>query len=119
MALVTPDYTDAQDQIEPGEYFTRITKCEQKTSQKGSQYLNWTLETFNEDDSKNNGRMVWYTTMLEGRGAGMLKQFIKTITGEEPGAKFDTDEMIGKEMKAVLMEDGQGRVNIKAIKAIH
>jgi len=118
MALVTPDYTEAQDQIQPGEYYTRIQKCEEKTSQKGAKYLNWTLETFNEDEPKNNGRMIWYTTMLEGKGAGMLQKFITVVTGSAKDGAFDTDELVGGEFISIVAQDVQGRSTIKGIKTI-
>lgn len=116
--LVNPDFSDAQDPIEPGEYFVRIEKCEQKTSKNGNAYLNWTLKTFNEEEEKNNDRAMWHTTMLEGRGAGMLKDFVKAATGEPPAGSFDTEELIGRELKVVVGQDSEGRTQIKAVRQV-
>ena len=117
--LVTPNYSETQDPLEPGEYYARITKCEKKTGKtSGAAYLNWTLNTFNEEDAKNNDRMFWHITMLEGKGAGMLKTFYKAATGKDQEGALDWDELMGKEVKAVLYTDDQGYTKVKAITAI-
>ena len=118
MALVTPDFTESQDPIEAGEYTMRVTGVEEKTSQAGAKYLSWTLETFNEQDPKNNGRKHWHITMLEGRGAGMLKQFYTACTNEALEGAFDTEQLIGRELAVVINVDDEGRARTKAVKPI-
>lgn len=117
--LVTPDFSEAQDPIDEGTYYAKIDKVEQKTSKNGHAMLNWTLETFNEQDPKNNGRKVWHTTMLEGRGAGMLKDFLQKVSGGEyQGGAFDPSEFVNREMQIVIAKDAEGRTNIKGIKSV-
>lgn len=127
MALVTPDFSESTDgPIMPGDYAARILKAEVKTSQAGNTYVKWELGLFNCDGdyAKYNDRKVWHNTMLTGRGAGMFKKFVKAATGEAPaeGRGFDTDTMIGREIRVTLAErlDQDGTVSdYPDVKAVH
>lgn len=107
MALVEPDFSESVDKaIIPGTYNARIQQAEVKTSQAGNKYVKWTLSIFGceGDSSVYNNRYVWHNTMLTGRGAGMLKKFVKAATGEEPQGAFDTDALVGRELSITLKE---------------
>ena len=123
MALITPDFTDAAefDAIPEGVYKTRITKGEVKISQKGDQYVNWTLSVFDSADGKNLNRNIWHTTMCSGRGAGLLKKFLKEVTGEVP-PQFDTEALIGRQIEVTvghrIDDKGEKRAEVKAVRAL-
>ena len=116
--LVSPDFSEAQESITPGEYKVRITNCEQKTSKKDTPYLRWELTTFGSENPKNDGRKIWHSTMLAGKGAGMLKQFYTACTGETLEGNFDTEQLFGKEVVVVVDLTDQGYTNVKGIKQI-
>ena len=126
MPVITPDFSEASDQpIQAGTYNARILKSEQRTSQNGNDYIKWTLSLFGCEGeyAALNNRYVWYNTMLSGRGASMLKKFVKAATGETPPAEFDTDSLVGKEVCLVLVPgvDQQGNPSdypdVKAVTA--
>jgi len=100
MRLV-PDFSEAKDfdPIPDGTYTANITDWELKTSQKGAQYVSWTLTTTGAegDLAQFNGRKVWHNTMLSGPGSGMLKQMYKNITSKDIDADFDTEELMGQQ----------------------
>jgi len=116
--LVQPDFSEAQEPITAGEYKVRVTGCEQKTSQKGAPYLRWELTTFASEEPKDDGRKMWHTTMISGRGAGMLKQFYQVCTGESLEGNFDTEQLLGREFVAVVALDDKGYTNVKGMKPI-
>ena len=117
--LYTPDFTEAAEDIKPGEYQVRITGCDEKTSKAGNTYLKWTLETTNESDPKNNGRKMWHNTMLSGKGVIMLKRFWDAATGgAEMGDQIDTEQLIGKELSVTVDLNDNGYAEVKGVKPI-
>lgn len=103
---ITPDFTEALEAIPEGEYAARVTEVEVKTSgdkskNPGSKYLNWKLETFGKNDDKLNGRTIYHTTPLSGKGAGILKAFFKAV-GVDTSGSLDTDIIMGRELVVVL-----------------
>lgn len=128
MAIISPDFSEAVEftPIQPGVYNTRIMACETKTSQKGDTYLKWTLQIFGAEGAaaKFNNLNVYTNTMLKGPGAGRLKELLVAAIGEAR-TQLDTDILIGKEVKAVLVEGKRqdGSVSqypeVKTIKPLH
>lgn len=127
--LVTPDFSEVADQITPGTYKVRVTKGDIKQWKEDdpkSTYVNWTLETFGDDNTKNNGRKIFYKTSTSGKGAFMLQQFYRAATGSALTGKFDTEQLYGKEL-AVEMVDGvnyktgepTGYPDVKRVKSIN
>ena len=102
---IQPDFSESLDSLPAGEYPTRVTDCAVKTSKEGNQYLNWTLETFGKTDDRMNGRKIFHSTPIRGRGAGILKSFIKATTGQTEITNFDTEDYMGKELVVVLVEN--------------
>ena len=127
--IITPDFSEAvelkNEPIVPGVYKTRITDCEQKTARSGSKYLNWKLTIFGAegDFARQNNRPVFMMTMIEGKGAGRLKEFAKAALGRVP-TPIDTDEFLGKEVEVVLverrMDDGtiSNYPDVKTVRAV-
>jgi hypothetical protein len=106
---ITPDFSEASESspIPAGVYKARITACEQKTSQRsGNAYLNWKLTIFGADGElkRQNNRLLFLATVLNGPGAGRLMDLYKAATGAKPSGPFDTDELIGKEVEVVVVE---------------
>lgn len=117
---INPDFSEALDSLPPGEYKVRVTDSELKTSQAGNEYLNWKLSTFGSDDSRMNDRVIYHSTPISGKGAGILKQFLKAVGVDPTGGNFDTDMVHGKELAVVVIEDPQGGTfpRVKTVKAI-
>lgn len=129
MPLITPDFSESSDAPwQEGIYNARIEEATVKTSQKGNQYVRWTMSVFGAegDYAKFNNRKVWHNTMLSGRGAGMLKKFIKAATGEvlAEGQGLDTDALIGREVALTITQgfDQDGNVSdypeVKAVNSV-
>lgn len=123
MGLIKPDFSEVQDKVEPGEYKLRVDSFKETsyTSQKTQQevpVLNWRLVTFGESDPKNEGRSVFHRTPVAGGGAFKLKDLYKACTGEELEGEFDTDQLIGKEVGAVVIENDRGYTEIKSLRAL-
>lgn len=108
MSLVTPDFSECQDAVEPGTYKVRVKKGEVKEWPSGGQYINWELETFGETETKNNGRRVFHKTSVSGKGAFMLQQLYHAATGTQLKGSFDTEQLVGKNV-AVEIIDGVNR----------
>ena len=111
--LVTPDFSEIVEQqnesIADGIYTARIEGVEQKTSKAGAPMLSWKLVIFGADGelARFNNWTVFYTTMLGGKGAGMLKSFYRAATKTDLKGAFDATELYGKEVQITL----QSRLN--------
>lgn len=116
MALIQPDFSEAVENLPEGEYAVRISDVEMKDSKAGNKYLNWSMETFGKDDDRLNGRKIFHTTPIAGKGAGILKAFVKAC-GMEATNSFDTDELMGRELVVVLKNNPERAFpEIKAVK---
>ena len=116
MVLIEPDFSEAVESLPAGEYPVRVVGCEQKDSKAGNVYLNWTLETFGKSSEQLNGRKVFHTTPITGKGAGILKAFVKAC-GMEVGGSFDTEELMGAELVVVLaVNPDRAYPEVKAVK---
>lgn len=94
---IQPNYSEASRPMEAGTYFCRVIAAELKHGkEKGTPYVNWQLETVPEK------RKVFYSTPIEGRGAGMLKHFIRCIDKNYEEGEYDTDILLGHIVKADL-----------------
>ena len=102
---ITPNFQDAFAQLIDGIYTVKIISVEGKTSQMGNKYLNWKLETVPERS------LVYYSTVIEGKGAGMLKHFIRCVLDPEyENGQFDTEDFIGRTLTMQLkVKDIEGR----------
>lgn len=127
--LVTPDFSDVQDSVGTGTYFCRIVDAQmgewQKKDGSGSTpYINWRMETFNEENPKNNGRSVFHKTPLTGGGAFRLKDFYKAATKSQLAGPFETEELLGKEVLITLVDgtdrDGNptGFTDVKTVRPV-
>lgn len=117
--LIEPDFSEVKDSVAAGVYYARIVdskvdKWEGKDDKNGQKkpdttFINWTLETFNESDEKNNGRKIFHKTPINGGGAFRLKEFYKAAMGEELTGSFDRTMLYGKELEVTIV-DGKNRV---------
>lgn len=114
MALVTPDFTEVQGALLPGVYSARVADVEAKTSKAGKPYLNWKLETFGANDAAANGRVFFHSTPTTGKGAFRLQELYKAAVGEDLVGGFDTEMLLGREVKAVLVDGVDQQGNAKA-----
>lgn len=121
MAFIEPDFSEVQEKIEAGTYHSRVVGSEMKESKKGNKYLRWTLETMNEANPTNNGRKIFHTTPISGKGAGILMAFYQACTGEEltkDNASFDTEQLIGRECEVVVDINENGYTEVKSVKTL-
>lgn len=112
MAVITPDYSQETKPIDKGTYDARIKKFEMKKSQNtGDRYIMWTLEVTNGDHA---GKTLSHNTMIEGRGAGLLKKFLKTIDQYYEDGPFDPEGYLGMRCGIeVGPEEYQGKTSMK------
>ncbi len=100
--IVTPNFDEALESgpVLTGIYKARITDAELKKSRKGEGMINWKLTIFGAegDYATQNNRPVFVTTMTEGKGAGMLKEFARKVLGQVPQA-WDTDQFLSREVE--------------------
>lgn len=119
--LVKPDFSEIAEEIVPGDYSVTVKKAEVKAWPDGSNYINWTLETYGSPEQKNNGRYLFHKTSTSGKGAFMLQKFYRAATGEALTGAFDTEQLIGRKVAVQVvagMKDGQptGYNEIKAVR---
>lgn len=127
--LVMPDLSNVKENVTPGTYKVRITgsKCGEWNNDRGTtRWVNWEMQTFGEDEAKNNGRYIFHRTPIEGGAAFKFRDFYKAATKAEykAGTQFDTEQLLGKEL-VVTVDDGvnkegspTGYAEVKAVKPI-
>lgn len=123
--LVTPDFSQVADRVGEGIYKARIVDSKHdmwtgKDGKKDTNLIVWTLETFGESDSKNNGRKIFHRTPIEGGGAFRLQDFYRAAMGEECSGSFDRTMLHGRELEITVVpqKDKPEYMDIKAVKAI-
>lgn len=116
MTFIKPDFSEVTDNVGPGTYSARVIGQETgawpgKDGKPDTHFVKWTLETFNEEDPKNNGRRIFHRTPISGKGAFLFQQFYRAAFGntEIPEDGIDLETFLGKEM-TVTMVDGVDRV---------
>lgn len=123
--LITPDFSSVQDPIREGYYKVRIVDAKpgEWAARKGkpaTRYLNWRMETFGEQDDKNNGRSIFHSTPIEGGGAFRLRDFYKAATGMDLSGSFDYTMLYGAEVEVLIgtQKDKPEYTEIKAVRPI-
>lgn len=124
MSLIQPDFTEVQENVTAGTYKVRIVDAkmgEWNTERGTTPYINWSMETFGEDEAKNNGRRIFHKTPITGKGAFRLQQFYKAATKADLKGGFDTEQLFGKELMATVVDgvdkegNATGYTEIKAV----
>lgn len=115
--LVTPNFSDVQDKVEPGEYSVRVVSVDlgewpAKADRGPIKHLQLRMETFGEDMEKNNGRSIFDRVALEGGGAFRLQDLASAVD-MDVAQGFDTEDLIGKELRVVVTENN-GYMNVKS-----
>ncbi len=92
--LVTPDFSETTDRVGEGVYKVRVVDSKMdswkgKDGKKDTTVIAWTLETFGEEQSKNNGRRIFHRTPIEGKGVFRLQDFYRAAMGEDCTGAFD------------------------------
>lgn len=123
MSLVTPDFSEIQEDVTPGTYRVVVKKGEVKEWPNGGTYVNWELETFGEPEAKNNGRRIFHKTSTSGKGAFTLQQIYRAAVGQALTGPFDTEQIIGKQVAVEVvagMKNGEptGYNEVKRVKPI-
>lgn len=124
--LVVPNFTEVADAISEGVYKMRVTdsKIDRWAGKDGkppTTFIAWTLETFGEEEEKNNGRRYTHRTPIEGKGAFRLQSFYKAVMGEScPTTGFDRTMLHGREVEVVIgPQKGQPEyTEVKSVKPI-
>lgn len=94
MAKVTPDFNERS--LPPGTYRARILSCEMKQSKKGTNYLNWKLETIDEEYPN---QWIYMMTGMTGKGAQKFKELVQAAYDPSyEGGEIDTDLLLNCEI---------------------
>lgn len=104
MPIVTPDFSEVQDEVTPGTYSVVVRKGTLMESQSGFKYINWEMETYGESDTKNNGRRIFLKTPIAGGAAFKLQRFYKAATGEALTGSLNTEQLHGKKVTVEVVE---------------
>jgi len=105
--LVTPNFDELSGSLEPGTYNARIIAGEVTESKAGNPMIKWTMEVFGHKDPKMNGLTIFDRTMISGKGAFRLQDLYRAAMKEELKGAFDTDMLLGKEIKITLVQGTQ------------
>ena len=127
--LITPDFSGVQDTVAAGTYKARIVDAKVdewlgKNGKPNTTYINWSMETFDEADTKNNGRRIFHKTPTTGGGAFRLQQFYTAAMKQQLKGNFDTEMLLGKELLVTVVDgtdkegNQTGYTDIKAVKAL-
>lgn len=123
--LVTPDFSGVQDRVAPGTYKVRIIegKPDQwagKDGKRPTSLVTWTLETFGEELTKNNGRRIFHRTPIEGPAAFKLQDFYRAAMGEECPGTFDRAMLYGRELEVTIaaQKDKPEYTEVKSVRPI-
>lgn len=108
------------DLVEPATYPMKILEIEEQAEgDKCNYYLPVVFGFLDPELSKKAGK-VWRNYPLDGKGASFFKELVKKACGvnlDEPG-KFDTDDLVGKELTCEVghnTHEGVTRNDIKKI----
>jgi hypothetical protein len=124
MPRVTIDTTEAQsfELVEPGPYPMRVFAAEPTKS--SNQLSMLTVQFAFEDPAldKKAGK-VFRNYMLEGKGAGFTREFLKATTGEDfpvgQTLDFDTDDVVGKPVTVqITHKEYEGRKSNEAASVV-
>lgn len=98
---INPNYQSAIDQIKPDIYRVLVKSCGEHTSKKGTKCVRWVLTIVGGDF---NGRPLYLTTPIEGKGAGFLRQFLQSVNETYVDGDFDVDDYINKEVSVRVVD---------------
>jgi len=123
--FVKPDFSQVTDRVGEGVYKTRIVdskvgQWEGRDGKRPTTYINWTLETFDEAEEKNNGRRIFHRTPIEGPGAFRLQDFYRAATGMDCSGGFDRTSLHGQEVEVTVgvQKDNPQYIEVKSVKSI-
>lgn len=123
--LVTPDFSQTTDRVGEGVYKVRIIDSKMDTwkgkdGKKDTTVIAWTMETFNEEEEKNNGRRIFHRTPIEGPGAFRLQDFYRAAMGEECKGAFDASMLYSRELEVTLAPQANKPeyMEVKAVRPI-
>ena len=124
--LVVPNFDQVQDRVGEGIYKARVTdsKVDQwkgKDGKPNTTIIIWTLETFGEEEDKNNGRKIFHRTPIEGGGAFRLQDFYRAATGMDCAGQFDRTSLHGCEVELTIVpqKDKPEYSEVKSVRPIN
>jgi hypothetical protein len=100
--IVNPDFSEEVKPLGPGKHRVRIVDLQLRTGkQHGTRFINWKLETIGDQKVT-----IYHSTPIEGRGAGMFKQFIQAALNPlYEGGEIDLDKAIGRALVVDTFKD--------------
>jgi hypothetical protein len=112
MRKIKPDFSEEMTAYEPGIYLCKVIDAEVKRGREsGNEYINWKLETRPEK------KIVFHSTPIEGRGAGMFKHFIRCCGDKEyRDGEYDIDSLIGLTVSMELDVEEKTKPDGKSVK---
>ena len=94
---VYPNYDEVKDfsPIPAGEYSVKAVDVKGDRSQKsGAAMLKWELQI---TEGPQFGKALKFTTMTEGPGAGILRQFLEMLNPTYNGGEFDAEKYLNRD----------------------
>ena len=123
--LVEPNFDEVSSPVVAGDYAVAISSAEAGEYQSGLKYINWTLETVNSADPKDNGRKIFYKTPITGKAAFLLQNLYVAAVGEVPSGAFNTEQLISRQIHVTLVDgmnratgEPTGYTEVKAVRKI-
>jgi hypothetical protein len=112
--------------VKAGTYLMKIIKHEEKTSEKGNQYIKWQLQFVDAPDRllgidgqalKGAPGSVFFNTMLNPDQQWNLRAIVEGALGQ--WCDFEPNELYGKEITCVISEDEyQGEISNKCSRVV-
>ena len=112
--------------VKAGTYLMKITKSEEKTSEKGNSYIKWQLAFVDAPDRllgidgqalKGAPGNVFFNTMLNPDMQWNLRAIVEGALGQ--WRDFEPNELYGKEITCVITEDEyQGEISNKCSRVV-
>jgi len=122
--LIEPNLSEVQDSLEAGVYTVQVSGAQVGQWDKEGRvtpYVKWELSTIDEADAKNNGRKLWDSTPVSGRGVFRLQNFYRAVTGEtlsKEAPSFDTEQLVGRQLKVTVAINAAGYTEVKSYQAL-
>src|SRR3990172_1730710 len=124
MPLIQPDFSEVLEALPEGTYQAKIVDAEVKQSKAGNTYVRWQMSVFGADDTRCNGKSVWHSTPVTGKGAFRLQQLVKAGTGVPASGQFDTSDLMGRDVLITVVDgidqngEKSGYPEVKAVRTL-
>jgi hypothetical protein len=100
--VFVPDYSEATVDILPGTYNVLVISCNEMVSKNGSPMIAWDLRIIDSDEFES--APLRYFTVMSGRGADRLRDFLKAINPLYDGTAFCPDHFLNRKITVSIIQ---------------